>query len=239
MNENLSHPLQTNEKPIEPLKLGVIGGVRARLERLLKKGAIAVGSGVIMGTLAGSAAQNEYREKFNYHPDLAAENDTPPEPAEENSPPPPPEKKEETGGGLLAEMKKKVEEAKKLVAEKAGAAKEEIEKQYKEVAEKYKEALGNVEESYKKLLEMGDDAVYWSAFALAFLSAAILASYLYSLADPKDANITRALKETEKKLNEVIGALKSEKKASAELRKEMTDLKASFDGMKGQIRMED
>ena len=217
MNENPAQPSQSNEKPIEPLKLKAVNGFRARLNAVLKRVGLSVGAGIIAGSLAGSAVQNVYRDITGYDPDNTEEGETEPiAPEDEKAP-------QEKGGGIIpASIRKKLEEVKEFVSTKVSKT---------EILDKYNEVI----KIYQNIPEAIDSAAFWGTFALAFLAATLLAGKLMDikkdLTEAVDPAVVASLKEIQNKMNEIVEKMNAQGTVSEDMKRDMIQMQKRFEGM--------
>ncbi|MBU0577953.1 hypothetical protein KJ742_03340 [Patescibacteria group bacterium] len=175
---------------IDPLKLDYINGIRAKINALIKKAVMVGGAGLLVGTIAGTAAQKEYRDWVgDDYEDTEQGGKGQQAPLNEQEP----------EYGILSEARRKVGAVKDAIAGKVG---EEMENT--ETVQKIRE----LETAYHKLRETGDKASFWIPFLMAFLATVKLLNISIEakkkLTENVDPQVEVNMKKIEEKLNELI-----------------------------------
>jgi len=196
---------ETQFERVEPLKLQAVNGFRARFKALLKKWGLILGLSAAAGGYTGYKAQESYREMTGYNPDKAAVTDTIKKTGEASEP-------KEQSKEVSDEDKKakgwltKAKDALKKAKEWSGRKMEGINDKSK-LIQQYREAKQGLKNTYEGILKFGDNAVYWSAFALFFLATSMLASKISdikkSFTQGVDPAVEKNMKAITDKINEI------------------------------------
>ena len=211
-------------KPIEPLIIKEVHGIRGRLKRLLSQTSVIVGLSIGAGAAAGHYAQEAFRGVTGYNPKPAATTpatDTYEEEdaqAEEYT-----EEDSDEANSLIEQAKQELKKAKEWGSKKIKTATDKI-----KGTKTYQKAKKKMDSKYAKLQKI-DKNIYWYSFLFTFLATLILGKSL--TANWKTLNTLAAI---EDKMNELVARVNTGGKLSSvdkdEIRKAVDEFRRTAGG---------